>query len=470
MLKLNIYYSISLLFMKVWFRKKKNFRYEILAVCVLIIVAWIFFFWGGNTNIFLFIAWILGLYMAINIWANDVANNMWPAVWSKAITITWAIIIAAIFEAAWVMIAWGDVVNTIKKWIIDPNLIKDSSQFIAIMMATLAWAALWVNIATFFRAPVSTTHSIIWWLIWAWITAIWVNIVDWGQVLLIAASWIISPLMWWVIAVILLLSIRKNILKKEDRWESAKIWVPVYIWIMVWSFSTYLILKWFKKVLKESDYSFLLNPEIAIFIWYVLAIIIFIIMRIYYKRESSYFKNSKKFINRLFNIPLIFAVALLSFAHWANDVANAIWPLAAINDAIKNNIVVWKASIEIWIMILWALWLVLWLSVFGSRLIQTVWSEITKLNQIRAYCIALAAAITVIIASWLGLPVSSTHIALGWIFWVWLLREHFKRLKWKEKDYIEKAMIKNIVLAWVITLPTSWAIAWITYLIIIKFS
>lgn len=430
-----------------------------------------FFFQWWNQNIFLFIAAILGLYMAINIWANDVANNMWPAVGSWAINIKWAIIIAWIFEAAWVMLAWGDVVNTISKWIIDPNLIKDSSQFIAIMMATLAWAAIWVNIATYFKAPVSTTHSIVWWLIWAWITAIGTGIVDWYQVLLIAASWIISPLMWWIIAVLLLLSIRKNILKKDERWEAAKIWVPIYIWIMVWSFATYLMEKWLTQVLKGTNFELLLKPEISLFMWYVIWVITFVALRFHYKKKSAFFKNSKNFINELFNIPLIFAVALLSFAHWANDVANAVWPLAAISDAIKNNITAWgQVSIQPWVMIIWAVWIVLWLSVFGARLIKTVWNEITKLNQIRAYCVALAAAITVILASGLWLPVSSTHIALWWVFWVWLIRQYMKREKWKKKQYIEVGMIKSIALAWIITLPVSWFIAWITYLFIMKIS
>lgn len=456
--------------MKYWFTKRANFKYEVLAASVLIMITWVFFFLGWSTNIYLFAAAILWLYMAINIWSNDIANNMGPAVWSKAITITWAIIIAAIFEAAWVLLAWGDVVTTISKWIIDPWLITDTFQFVAIMMATLAWAALWVNIATFFKAPVSTTHSIVWWLIWAWITAVWVSIVAWDQVILIALSWIISPLMWWIVSVILFLSIRKNILKQDGRWDAAKVWVPIYIGLMVWSFSTYILLKWFRQILDWTFFAFLLRTEIAVFIWYVLALLTFIFLRIYYKKQSAFFKNSKEFINRLFNIPLIFAVALLSFAHWANDVANAVWPLAAISDAIKNHWVSAKVWIELWVMIIWAIWLVLWLSVFGARLIKTVWSEITKLNQIRAYCVALSAAITVIIASMLWLPVSSTHIALGWVFWVWLLREHFKRRKWKTKDYVEKSIIKNIVLAWVITLPVSWFIAWITYLIIIKLS
>lgn len=458
-----------------WIEKTKWFKYEILAAWVLIIISWVFFYYGWKSNIFLFITAILGLYMAIDIWANDIANNMWPAVWSKAISIKWAIIIAAIFEAAWVILAWWDVVNTISKWIIDPNWIKNTFQFIAIMISTLAWAAIWVNIATYFKAPVSTTHSIVWWLVWAWITAIWFNVVDWYQIWMIAASWIISPLMWWIIAVLLVSSIKKNILKKEERWEAAKVWLPIYIWIMVWSFVTYLLEKWFKQVLNWTPYELLMDPEISLFIWYVIWVITFIILRIHYKKQNDIFKNWKKFINKLFNIPLIFAVALLSFAHWANDVANAIWPLAAINSIFQNDwmIISESAKIEVWIMLLWAIWLVLWLSVFWARLIKTVWSEITKLNQIRAYCVALATAITVIIASWLWLPVSSTHIALWWVFWIWLTRQYqkSKNLKrWKkEKMYIDYWMLKTIWLAWLITLPSSWIIACISYFIIMSF-
>lgn len=463
-----------------FFKKRPSFKYELLALISMLIIAYVFFFiiWDYNTYAFewhektyLFLAAIFWLYMAINIWSNDVANNMWPAVWSKALTITWAIIIAWIFEASWVMLAWWDVVNTIKKWIIDPALITNSMDFIAIMMATLAWAALWVNIATYFKAPVSTTHSVVGWLIWAWVFAVWPSIVDWSQVWQIAISWVVSPVMWWVIAIILMQSIRTNILKQEDRWESAKVWVPIYIGIMVWAFTTYLLLKWFKQVLKGTEFAFLLETQIAVFIWYLMAVGTFIALRIHYKQQSSYFKNSKKFINRLFNIPLIFSVALLSFAHWANDVANAIWPLAAINDAIKNHWVSWGSVwIEIWIMLIWAIWLALWLSVFWARLIKTVWTEITKLNQIRAYCVALSAAMTVIIASQLWLPVSSTHIALGWVFGIWLMREYIKRKKWDDKSYIEKSMIKNIALAWIITLPVSWVISWIVYSVIINFS
>jgi PiT family inorganic phosphate transporter len=160
----------------------------------------------------------------------------------------------------------------------------------------------------------------------------------------------------------------------------------------------------------------------------------------------------------------------LSFAHGANDVANAIWPLAAINDIVSShgNIGV-SASIPLWIMIIGAIGLALWLGIYGAKLIKTVGGEITKLNQIRAYCVALSAGITVIIASLLGLPVSSTHIAIGGIFWVGLFKQWRKHRAGKTKDYVNKSAIKRIALAWVVTLPISWAIAGVTYLTLMNF-
>lgn len=400
--------------------------------------------------------------MAMNIGANDIANNMWPAVWSKALTLAWAIILAIIAEASGAIIAWWDVVDTIKWWIIKSELIENPKIFLSIMMATLVWASLWINLATFFKAPVSATHSVIGALIWAWITAAGFAIVTWSKIWSIVLSWIVSPLMWWVIAVIFMLAIRKTILTSDERWEAAKKWVPVFIGIMSCIFSIYLMMKWLKKI-------YHVYPQTAIVVWIDFWLIIYAIMMYQYRKESAIFKNGKKFINRLFNIPLIFAVGLLSFAHGANDVANAIWPLAAINDIIQSGGISAKSiGIPFWIMWIGAIWLALWLAVFWARLIQTVWKEITKLNQTSAFSVALAAAITVIIASQLWLPVSSTHIAIWWIFGIWFLKEYRKRLKWKTKDYIEKKMIKWIALAWVVTLPMSAIIASIWYLVIIR--
>ena len=456
--------------------KKQNFKYELLATVLLLCISWVYYFQVpnasdiiSNSGFFLLFATFLWIFMAMSIWANDVANNMWPAVWSKALTLTLAIIIAAICEASWAILAWSDVVDTIKWWIIDGQQIQNAQIMMYIMLSTLLWAALWVSIATFSRAPVSATHSILWALMWAWMVAAWsADIVQWPKVLQIFLSWIISPVMWWIIAIILFLSINKTILKQKNIWEAAKKWVPVFVWIMAWVFTTYLILKWLKSVIW---WLYFVNPETALFFWYVVWVLVYLWLSFYYsKKEKWFFVDSKKFVNRLFNIPLIFAVALLSFAHGANDVANAIWPLAAINDIIMSwNVWVWSLWIPLWIMVIWWFWIAMWLMIFWWRLIKAVWKWITKLNQIRAYSVALSAAITVLVASHLWLPVSSTHIAIWWIFWIWLLREYIKHAKWKDKDYIDKTSIMKIVLAWLITLPISWLIAWWFYYILMKF-
>ena len=419
--------------------------------------------------------------MSMNIGANDVANNMWPAVGAKAISLWWAIVIAAIFEASGAIIAWWDVVNTIKGGIIDSQMIPNANVLIYIMMGTLWGAALWINIATYFKAPVSATHSIMWGLLGAGMTAsaylyltttidwsIWEmfshasKIVAWSEVWKIAMSWIISPLMWGIIAAAIMFSIRHNIMKKKHMDQAAKHWLPIYVGLMSAVFSIYLLLKGLKPFLtSHEELKNILNLNTSVFIGLVIGFIIFFIVRAYLNKHKSLLQDDKKYINKLFNIPLIFAVALLSFAHGANDVANAIWPLVAINDAIQSSgMSLSGAKIPFWIMFLWAAGLVIGLSTFGSRLITTVWGEITKLNQVRAFSVALAAAITVIIASQLWLPVSSTHIAIWGIFWVGFLREYIKRTKWKNKTYVEKAMMKNIALSWVITLPITWIISW----------
>ena len=450
-----------------------SIKYLFLAIAIIAWVWYVYFFKWWNSNIYLLIATIFAIYMAINLWANDVANNMWPAVWSKALTIWAAIIIAAIFEAAWALIAWWDVVDTIKWWIINKDLITSNKQFISIMLWTLLWAAIWINVATFLRAPVSTTNAIIWGLVWAWIMAVWPEIVKWSEIWKIVSSWVISLIMWWAIAILIYISIRLNILKKDDKWEAAKRWVPVYVWIMMMIFSIYLLQKWLKPLIKSSEHlKDIITPTSSLFAWLIIWLLSYAwLMWVYKTHKSSFFKDKKKFVNKLFNLPLIFAVALLSFAHWSNDVANAIWPLAAINETIKHaSLDITKSAwVPFWIMLLWALGLSLWLATFGSRLIKTVWNEITKLDQIRAFCVALSAASTVLVASQLWLPVSSTQIALWAVFGIGLYREYLKRKKWSEKVIIEKSMIKWILLSWVVTLPISWVIASITYLWVMKF-
>ncbi len=372
-------------------------------------------------NPFLAVAALFGAYMAMNIGANDVANNVAPAVGSKAMTMMWAIFIAAIFESAGAMIAGGDVTGTIKKGIIDPAAFTDPQYFVWAMTAALLAAALWLNLATWLKAPVSTTHSIVGGVMGGGMAAAGsFGIVAWDTMGKIAASWIISPLLGGVIAAGFLFAIKKTIVFKEDMRQAALKLVPLYVSIMGWSFITYLILKGMKKVVK-------LGFPTAAGIGFIGAVIIFFVLKKRIEKNIRTLNNDRTSVNSLFTIPLIFAAALLSFAHGANDVANAVGPLAGIYDALAHDTISTKASIPLWIMTIGAIGISLGLALYGPKLVKTVGSEITELDQIRAFCIALAAAITVIIASQLGLPVSSTHIALGGVFGVGFLREWLDR-------------------------------------------
>jgi len=406
------------------------------ALFFMVIVLWYSFGLYGHipNSAFLAIGALFGAYMALNIGANDVANNVGPAVGSKALTLGGAILIAAIFEAAGALIAGGDVVSTIKNGIIDPALFSDSSQFIWAMTAALLAGGLWLNLATAIGAPVSTTHSIVGGVMGAGIAAAGFSMVKWASMGKIAASWVISPVLGGLIAAAFLYSIKKSIVYKENRLEAAIKMVPIYVAVMSWAFTTYIILKGVKHLIK-------LDFPTAAGIGLAVSVGVFFIVKPLIVKASRKLSNMRIDVNTLFTIPLIFAAALLSFAHGANDVANAIGPLAAIADAVQTNVISSKAPIPLWVMLVGAIGISLGLALYGPRLIKTVGSEITELDQIRAFSIAMAAALTVIIASQLGLPVSSTHIAIGGVFGVGFLREYLATTKEEERIRQERAML-----------------------------
>ncbi|WP_373000788.1 inorganic phosphate transporter [Marinobacter sp.] len=375
---------------------------------------------GMPNSMLLMAAAVIGGYMAINIGANDVANNVGPAVGSGALSLGAAVVIAAIFEAGGAIIAGGDVVSTIKGGIIDPSNLEDGRAFVWLMTAALLAGALWLNLATWMGAPVSTTHSIVGGVLGAGIAAGGWGIADWAVMGKIAASWVISPVLGGALAALFLFAIKKTVLYRKEVIPAARTFVPWLVAIMAWAFGTYLMIKGVKKIVKVDFLE-------ATLIGLAAAAVVFFIMRTLVGRMASTMENSSAGVNTLFTWPLIFAAALLSFAHGANDVANAIGPLAAINDALAaGSSVVTSASIPMWVMMVGALGLAVGLMLFGPRLIKTVGSEITELDKTRAFCIALSAALTVILASQLGLPVSSTHIAIGGVFGVGFLREYLK--------------------------------------------
>ncbi|MCP5281441.1 MAG: inorganic phosphate transporter [Rhodoferax sp.] len=374
---------------------------------------------GGAVHFPLVVAAMIGGYMALNIGANDVANNVGPAVGSRALTLGGAILVAGVFEAAGALIAGGDVVGTIKSGIISPDAAANKDVFIWLMTAALLAGALWLNIATASGAPVSTTHSIVGGVLGAGIAAGGWEIANWDQMGQIAASWVISPVLGGVIAAAFLYLIKRTITYQQDMMAAARRWVPLLLALMAWSFSTYLVMKGLRQIWK-------VDIGTAMVIGLGVAVLTYLVARMRVAAAARDLSNDKQGVNRLFVMPLIFSAALLSFAHGANDVANAVGPLAAINEAVLQGAVAAKAAIPLWVLMVGAIGISLGLALYGPRLIKTVGTGITELDQMRAFCIAMAASITVILASQLGLPVSSTHIAVGAVFGVGFLREYIK--------------------------------------------
>ena len=438
---------------------------------------------------FIVAAAALGGYMALNIGANDVANNVGPAVGSRALTLFGALIIAAIFETAGALIAGGDVVATISKGIIDPSMVPDSRTFVWAMMAALLSSALWINLATYIGAPVSTTHSVVGGVMGAGIAAVGFSLVNWSTMTKIAASWVISPLLGGIIAAIFLAFIKTFIIYQEDKIAAARRWVPFLIAIMTSVFSCYLVMKGFKKIWKV-DFTTVAAIGIAVFVGALL------LLRPLIRKQSEGMENRNQSLRSLFHLPLICSAALLSFAHGANDVANAVGPLAAILHSAQFGDIAGKVEIPSWVMLIGAAGISFGLFLFGPKLIRMVGVQITKMNPMRAFCVALSAAITVIVASALGLPVSSTHIAVGAVFGVGFFREYYTSRSKRRRDYVRskvgsvyefssngpangelkkrklvrRSHFMTIVAAWLVTVPVTALISGSVYLIITLFN
>jgi len=372
---------------------------------------------------------MVGGYMALNIGANDVANNMAPAVGSRALTIGVAIAIAAVFEAAGAIIAGGSVIATVSSGIINPSAMGSPGDFTLAMLAALFAAALWINLATWLGAPVSTTHSVVGGVLGGGVAMAGFAAADWSVVARIVASWVVSPLLGGLIAAGFLAYIKFRILYLPDKLGEAQRRVPVLVGIMAGAFTTYLIMKGFSRVM-----------DVPILVALGLGAVMFVLVlrgvRPFIDRQVVGLPQRRSSVAQLFNIPVICGAALLSFAHGANDVANAIGPLAAIYTTVTEATLVTQAEVPFWVLLIGALGIALGLTLFGPKLIRTVGSKITKLDRIRAFCVTLSAAITVIVASALGLPVSSTHIAIGALFGVGFLREYLEHRRRRGKALV----------------------------------
>ena len=403
--------------------------------------------WG---TVFLVMAILFGGYMAWGIGANDVANAMGTPVGSGAITVKQAIIIAAIFEFTGAFIAGGQVTKTIRKGIIDPSSIAGTPELLVYgMLASLLAAGIWLMIASTRGWPVSTTHTIVGAIVGFASVGIGVDAVNWGKIGSIVASWLVSPLIGGAIALLLMISIRKLILNTEKPFEKAKLWAPVYVFLVGWIVGLVTLFKGLKHL--DLELTAVQSLVAATAIGLVLAFIgKLLINRVKVDPEADK-EHHYASVEKVFVPLMLFTAAAMAFAHGSNDVANAIGPLAAVVSIIQSGgEVVQKAELPLWILVLGGAGIVIGLSTMGYRVMETIGTKITELTPTRGYCATLAAAITVVLASKTGLPVSTTQIAVGAVMGVGLARG---------VGAIDMRVVGGIVLSWLVTLPAGGILA-----------
>ncbi len=399
---------------------------------------------------FMALAIIFGFYMTWGIGANDVANAMGTSVGSGAITVKQAIIIAAIFEFAGAFIAGGNVTKTIRKGIIDPSSIVDNPEILVFgMLAALLAAAIWLMIASSRGWPVSTTHSIVGAVIGFAVAGIGIDAVQWGKVSMIAASWVVSPLLGGTIAFLLMMSIRRLILNTENPFQSARRWGPAYVFLVGFIISLVTMFKGLKHL--NIELSVGMSFGVAILFGLFLAAIGWYLINKVKVDETADRDFHFASVEKVFTPMMIFTACAMAFAHGSNDVANGIGPLAAVVSIVQSGgEVAQKAELPLWILVLGGVGIVVGLSTMGYRVMKTIGSGITQLTPSRGYCATLAAAATVVLASRTGLPVSTTHIAVGAVIGVGLARGI---------GAIDLRVIGGIVVSWVVTLPVGAVLA-----------
>ncbi len=399
---------------------------------------------------FLVMAIIFGTYMCWGIGANDVANAMGTSVGSGAITVMQAIIIAAVFEFAGAFLAGGHVTATIRKGIIDPTPIMNNPELLVYgMLAALLAAGIWLMIASSRGWPVSTTHSIVGAIVGFTMAGIGVDAVQWGKITQIVASWVVSPVLGGTIAFLLMMSIRKLILNTDQPFLNAKKWGPAYVFLVGFIISLVTMFKGLKHLKLELSVG--MSFVMAVVVGLIIAAIGWMLINRVKVDETADRDFHFASVEKVFTPMMLFTACAMAFAHGSNDVANGIGPLAAVVSIVQSGgEVAQKAALPIWVLLLGGAGIVVGLATMGYRVMKTIGTKITELTPSRGYCATLAAATTVVLASRTGLPVSTTHIAVGAVIGVGLARG---------VGAIDLRVIGSIVLSWIITLPIGGVLA-----------
>jgi len=395
-------------------------------------------------SFFLITGCVFGFFMAWGIGANDVANAMGTSVGARALTLFQAILVACIFEFAGAYLAGGEVTSTIRKGIIDPNILSGSPDLLIYgMLSSLLAAGLWLLIASYYGWPVSTTHSIVGAIVGFAAVGISINAVEWNKVTTIASSWVVSPLLAGTISFLIFKSVQILILDTDDPFAKAKKYVPGYMFLVGFVIAMVTFLKGLKHV------GFDLSFQQSIIFSTAFGIVIALLGIAFLRRVENVSKQRGDVVfdgvERVFAVLMVFTACAMAFAHGSNDVANAVGPLAAVASIVQSGGEIAAASVlPWWILLLGGTGIVAGLIMLGYRVIETVGKNITELTPSRGFAAELAAATTVVLASGTGLPISTTHTLVGAVLGVGLARGI---------SAVNAGVVGRIFLSWIITLP-----------------
>ncbi len=382
---------------------------------------------------------VIAFYMAWSIGANDVANSMATAVGSKAISFKQAVMIAGILNFIGAVFVGPHVAETIKGKIINVDIISPEILLLGFISSLLA-AAIWVTLSTWKEMPISTTHSIIGAMMGFGLIAGGISLVNWMKVGSVAASWVLSPVAGCILAFIIFKIIIRLIFAKENPVESAKIIGPMIIGITAFLITSSLLLKTSLGVrLQISDFE-------VIIISSVIAIIIALIGIILLRKIKSRSVEDYKTVEGIFRKLQVITCCYVAFSHGANDVANAIGPVAGIIPLASTGELNPTAQIPLYLLALGGFGIALGCITWGRRVMETVGKKITSLNHTRGFSVEFAAATTVLVASKLGLPISTSHTVVGAVIGVGIARG---------LEAVDMTVIKKIVVSWILTLPVA---------------
>lgn len=386
---------------------------------------------------------VFGFFMAFGIGANDVSNSMGTSVGSGTITVKQAIIIALIFESAGAYLAGGEVTETIKSGVIDPMQFVDTPEILALgMISALFASGVWLFIATKMGWPVSGTHTIIGAIVGFACVTIGPGSVDWSTIGSIVGSWFVTPVIAGILAYAIFASTQKLIFDTEHPLKNAQKYGPYYMGITIFVLCIVTMKKGLKHVGLHLSNAETLSISLAI------SLVGMIFFHFYFRSKTfaqSATKGTFGAVEKVFSILMLLTACAMAFAHGSNDVANAIGPLSAVVSIVdEGGKIVAGGTLAWWILPLGALGIAVGLISMGKKVMATVGSGITDLTPSRGFAAQFATAMTVVVASGTGLPISTTQTLVGAILGIGFARGIAA---------LNLTVIRNIISSWIVTLP-----------------